>query len=120
MCAAPTAYCSSGWGSLCWTVQKYRPSLLWRPAYLLALSKTTDVPWRPPGNKLALQRLHPDPDGGPAQERGSSGCTECLSLLLPGEGGRNSTCGRCEQVEDLLSMVAELKEEVETLQSIRE
>ena len=49
-----------------------------------------------------------------------SGCTQRLSLLLPGEGGRNSTCVRCEQVEDLLSMVAELKEEVERSRSIRE
>jgi len=37
---------------------------------------------------------------------------ERLSLLLPLEGGRNTTCTRCEQVEDLLSMVAELKEEI--------
>jgi len=28
------------------------------------------------------------------------------------EDGRDSTCMRCEQREDLLSMVAELKEEV--------
>ena len=41
-----------------------------------------------------------------------SGCRECLSLLLPTEGSGNSTCVRCEQVEDLLSMVAELKEEI--------
>ena len=49
-----------------------------------------------------------------------SGCRECLSLLLPTEGSGNSTCVRCEQVEDLLSMVAELKEEVERLRTIRE
>jgi len=42
-----------------------------------------------------------------------SSCRECLSLLLPGEGGRNSTCVKHEQVEYLLSMVALLKEEVE-------
>ena len=41
-----------------------------------------------------------------------SGCRECLSLLLPGEGGRSSTHVRCEQVDELLSMVVELKEEV--------
>ena len=45
-----------------------------------------------------------------------SGCRECLSLLLPGEGGRDSTCVRCEQVDELLSMVAELNEEVKSLQ----
>ena len=30
------------------------------------------------------------------------GYRECLSLLLPGEGGRGSTCVRCEQVDELL------------------
>ena len=49
-----------------------------------------------------------------------SGCRECLSLLLPGEGGRDSTCVRCEQVDELLSLVVELKEEVERLRAIRE
>ena len=48
-----------------------------------------------------------------------SGCRECLSLLLPGEGGRDSTCVRCEQVDELLSLVVELKEEVERLRTIR-
>ena len=49
-----------------------------------------------------------------------SGFRECLSLLLPEESGRNSTCMRCEQVEDLLRTVTELKEEVERLRTIRE
>lgn len=39
-----------------------------------------------------------------------SGCRECLRLLLPLEGGRDITCIRCEQVENLLSIVAKLKE----------
>lgn len=47
-------------------------------------------------------------------------CVECLSLSAgPGdvaEGG----CLRCEQVNDLLSLVDELREEVESLRSIRE
>ena len=42
-----------------------------------------------------------------------SGCKECLSLLLPAEGGRVSTCVRCEQMNELLSLVVELKEKVE-------
>lgn len=42
-----------------------------------------------------------------------------LSLLLLVEGGRDTTCMRCEQVEDLLIPVAELKEE-ERLRSIRD
>ena len=48
-----------------------------------------------------------------------SGCTECLSLLLPSEGGRGTVCVRCEQVDGLV-LVAELKEEVERLRAIRE
>ena len=40
--------------------------------------------------------------------------------MLPGEGGRDSTCVRCEQVDELLSLVVELKEEVQRLRTIRE
>ena len=63
-----------------------------------------------------------NPGGGPAQECGCSGLQlqGILSLQLPGEGVRNPTCVRCEQVEDLLSMVAELKEEAERSRTIRE
>lgn len=49
-----------------------------------------------------------------------SGYTECLSLLLPSVSGRHTICMRCEQADDLLSLVAELKEEMETLRSIRD
>ena len=49
-----------------------------------------------------------------------SGCREYLSLLPPSEGGRDSVCVRCEQVDDLVSLVAELKEEVERLRAIGE
>lgn len=49
-----------------------------------------------------------------------SGYRECLSLLLPSDGGRDTICMRCEQVDDLLQLVAELKEEVEKIRSIRE
>ena len=49
-----------------------------------------------------------------------SGCRECMSLLLTSEGSRDTMCVRCEQVDDLLSLVAELKEEVERLRAIRE
>ena len=43
----------------------------------------------------------------------------CLNLLLLEKGGRDSTCVRYEQVDELLSMVAALKEEVDRLRSIR-
>ena len=47
-----------------------------------------------------------------------SGCKECLALALLQEGSRDTICGLCEQVDDLLSLVVELKEEVERLRSI--
>ena len=47
-----------------------------------------------------------------------SGCGECLALSLLQEGSRDTTCVRCEQVEDLLSLAVELKEEVERLRSM--
>lgn len=43
-----------------------------------------------------------------------------MSLLLPMVGDRDTAWVRCEQVEDLISLVAELKEEVERLRAIRE
>ena len=48
-----------------------------------------------------------------------SSCWQCLSLLLPREGSRDSTCVRCEQVDELLSLVVELKEELHRLRTIR-
>jgi len=38
-----------------------------------------------------------------------SGCRECLRLALVLEGSRDSSCVWCEQVSDLLILVAELK-----------
>ena len=49
-----------------------------------------------------------------------SGCQECLNLLLPGEDGKDATCVRCEQLDELLSLVVELREEVVRLRTIRE
>ncbi|XP_074667595.1 uncharacterized protein LOC141917867 [Strix aluco] len=48
------------------------------------------------------------------------GCRECLSLSVLSEGTSDNTCVRCDQLDDLLSLVVELKEEVERLRSIRE
>ncbi|KAJ7407883.1 hypothetical protein WISP_124046 [Willisornis vidua] len=50
----------------------------------------------------------------------ASGCAECLSLALVPENGMGGTCVQCEQVNDLLCLVAELKEEVERLGCTRE
>jgi len=49
-----------------------------------------------------------------------SGCRDCRSLSLVSEGSGQNACVRCDQVDDLLSLVAALKEEVEMLRSIRE
>ncbi len=49
-----------------------------------------------------------------------SGYGECLALSLLQESSQGTTCVQCEQVEDLLSLVVELKEEVEGLRSIRD
>jgi len=49
-----------------------------------------------------------------------SGCRECLNLALVPEDSRDNTYVWCDQVNDLLSLVVELKEEVESLRSIRE
>lgn len=46
-------------------------------------------------------------------------CRECMSLLLLVKGSSDTTCVKCEQVEDPFSMMAELKEERERLRSIR-
>lgn len=40
---------------------------------------------------------------------------ECLILSLLQEGSRDTTCVGCEQVEDLLSIMVELNEELERL-----
>ena len=49
-----------------------------------------------------------------------SGCRECQSLLLLREDGKDATCVGCKQVDELLSLVVELREEVERLRTIRE
>ena len=46
-----------------------------------------------------------------------SGCRECLSLLLPREDGKDASCMRCEEE---LSLVVELREEIERLRTIKE
>ena len=48
-----------------------------------------------------------------------SGCRQCQSLLLTREDGKDATCVRCEQVDELFSLVGELKEEVERLRTIK-
>ena len=48
------------------------------------------------------------------------GCSECHSLAFAVLGEGDSTCVRCDQVNDLLSLVVDLEEEVERLRSIKE
>ena len=49
-----------------------------------------------------------------------SGCSECQSLALAVQGGRDDICVRCDQLDDLLFLMVDLKEEVERLRSIRD
>jgi len=49
-----------------------------------------------------------------------SGCSECQSLAFAMLDERDSTCVKCDQQNDLLSLVVDLKEKVERLKSIKE
>ena len=67
---------------------------------------------------LAPRRLATQKEGLPRNMAVQvSGCRECLSLLLPREDGKDATCMRCEQVDKLLSLVVELREDVERLRT---
>ena len=48
------------------------------------------------------------------------GCSECQSLAFAALGEGDSTCVRCDQLNDLLSLVVDLKEKVERLRSTKE
>lgn len=97
-------------------------SLLRRPALLLTDPETT-------GSNMVSARQQACPKKAVATQAEGlprnvavqvSGCRECLSLLLPREDGKEATCVRCEQVDELLSLVVELREEAERLRTIRE
>lgn len=47
-----------------------------------------------------------------------SDCRKCQSLTLLLEGSREKSCMRCDHVDNLLSLVAELEEEGERLRSV--
>lgn len=49
-----------------------------------------------------------------------SGCRECQSLALELDDSRDNNCVQCNQADVLLIMVAALREEVESLRSIRD
>ena len=49
-----------------------------------------------------------------------SGCRTCQSLSLVPDGSSENSCVRCDEVDDLFRLVAELQEEVERLRSIME
>lgn len=96
--------------------------MLGRPAFLLVVSETSGlnmVSTRQPAysKKTVVTQMKGLPRIAAVQV---SSCSECLSLMLLREGGRDSNCVRCEQVDELLSLVVELKEEVKRLRTIRE
>lgn len=96
-------------------------------------SEPAGLPCLDPSRRLLSRKMNGDPDRGPAQtwectglglqrvpDTGCiSGC-ECQSLVLAVQGSRDNSCIRCDQVNDLLSLVADLKEEVGRLRSVRE
>ena len=100
---------------------KHCPSLLRRPAFLLTVSETAGL------NAVSTRQRTYSKSTVVTQMEGLhrnvavlvSDCRECLSLLLPGEGSRDFVCVRYEQVDELLSLVVELKEEVKRLRTIR-
>ncbi|XP_074991813.1 uncharacterized protein LOC142074828 isoform X2 [Calonectris borealis] len=49
-----------------------------------------------------------------------SGCGMCEGIFLEVESDCKQDCGRCDQIDELLCLVAELQEEVSRLRSIRE
>lgn len=49
-----------------------------------------------------------------------SGCRACQSPALLSEGSRELSCVRCHQVDNVLSLVAEMRDEVERLKGIRD
>jgi len=49
-----------------------------------------------------------------------SGCSECHQLALETDNSKGNNCIRCDQMHYLLCLVAELREEVDRLRSIRE
>jgi len=50
----------------------------------------------------------------------ASGCSECRQPALETDNSKGNGCTRCHQVDYLLCLVAELREEVDRLRSIRE
>jgi len=49
-----------------------------------------------------------------------SGCRECHQLALEMDGRGENSCVRCDQLDYLLGLVAELRDKVDRLRSIRE
>lgn len=99
------------------------PPLLKRPAHLPAASQTPNpamvtVRWQVLAKELAKKTVAIQTECLPKDV--AVQIRECPSLLLPMKGGRDAACMRCKQVEDLISLVAELKEEMERLRTIRE
>ena len=93
-----------------------RPALLWTVPVTSSLNMVSTRQRACTGKTVATQT-----EGLPRNVAVQvSGCRECQSLLLPREDGKDATCVRCEQVDELLSLVVELREEVERLRTIRE
>ena len=97
-------------------------SLLRRPAFLQTVPETSSLNMVSTRQRACPKKtVATQTEGLPRNVAVQvSGCRECQSLLLPREDGKDATCVRCEQVDELLSLVVELREEVERLRTIRE
>ena len=73
--------------------------------------------WKAAARKNVETQTEVPKQGASAQV---SGCSECQSLAFAVLGDGDSTCVRCDQLNDLLSLMVDLKEEVEKLRSLRE
>ena len=97
-------------------------SLLRRPALLRTVPETSSLNMVSTRQRACPKKaVAPQTEGVPRNVAVQvSGCRECQSLLLPREDGKDATSVRCEHVDELLSLVVELREEVERLRTIRE
>ena len=96
-------------------------SLLRRPALLLTDLRLQVHTWSLPDSGLAPKKLMTQTEGLPRNlVIQVCGCGDCLSLQLPGEDGKDTTCMSSKQVDELLIVVVEVREEAERLRTIRE
>jgi len=76
-----------------------------KAASSLLVRKEASTQTEVPGKHIAVQ---------------ASGYSECHQLVLETDNSKGNNCMRCNQVDYLLCLVAELRKELDRLRSIRE